>query len=74
MNNSTTAAGSVLEAIKLGLWNFEPEDRTAASYDCTSALPGTKEKLDVLAERVRQGLPLWHSSDRRYFLDREVEE
>ena len=26
-------------------------------------------KLDVLAERMRLGLPLWHPSDRRSFDD-----
>jgi hypothetical protein len=30
----------------------------------TGALPGTAEKLDVLAERLRLGLPLWHPEDR----------
>ncbi len=30
-------------------------------------MPGTIEKLDVLAERVRLGLPLWHPSDRQDF-------
>jgi hypothetical protein len=27
-------------------------------------LPGSREKIDVLAERARRGLPLWHRSDR----------
>ena len=27
-------------------------------------MPGTDEKLQVLAERVRSGLPLWHGEDR----------
>ncbi len=30
----------------------------------TEAPAGTREKLDVLAERVRQGVPLWHDEDR----------
>jgi len=59
---------SVLEAIKLGFWDFEPESTPQDLYDPTEALPGSHEKLDILAERVEQGLPLWHPSDR---LDRE---
>ena len=55
---------SVLEAIKLGLWDFEPAEVPATDYDRTDAMPGTKAKLDVLASRVRSGLPLWHPEDR----------
>ena len=33
-------------------------------FDRTAAMPGTNEKLNVLAERLRQGLPLWHPADR----------
>lgn len=56
---------SVLDAIKMGLWDFEPEKVESNQYDATRALPGTNEKLEVLAERVRQGLPLWHAADCR---------
>jgi hypothetical protein len=55
---------SVLEAIKMGLWDFEPPDVDGSRYDAADAMPGTKEKLKVLAERVAKGLPLWHSEDR----------
>lgn len=55
---------SVFDAIKLGVWNFEPEESHAGDFDPTEALPGSSEKLDVLAERLRRGLPLWHDSDR----------
>ena len=27
-------------------------------------MPGTQEKLLVMAERIRSGLPLWHPADR----------
>ena len=60
---------SVLDAIKLGIWDFEPEDHEGDQYDSTGALPGTGEKLDILSERVRQGLPLWHPDDRRTYDD-----
>lgn len=55
---------SVLEAIKMGLWDFEPPEVGSSQYDATDSMPGTKGKLDVLAERAYRGLPLWHPSDR----------
>ena len=56
---------SVLEAIKQGILDYEPEDNTTArNGTATHALPGSREKLDVLADRVRQGLPLWNPRDR----------
>jgi hypothetical protein len=57
-------AKSVLEAIKQGVWDFEPEAVEAKRFSSTRAMPGTDEKLEVLAERVRSGLPLWHERDR----------
>lgn len=62
---------SVFEAIEQGEWNFDPEIELEQDAEATKALPGTREKLDVLAERLRQGLPLWHPSDRRTFNDQE---
>jgi hypothetical protein len=64
-------ARSVLEAIKQGDWEFEPAAALDDDVERTVALPGTNEKLDVLAERLRLGLPLWHPSDRRSFDDRD---
>jgi hypothetical protein len=56
---------SVIEAIKQGLWDYEPEPECREDkFDSTEALPGTNEKLVVLANRAEQGLPLWHPSDR----------
>lgn len=55
---------SVLEAIKEGLWDFEPPEIESGGFDATEAMPGTQDKLEVLADRVRQGLPLWHPHDR----------
>ncbi|MBW8883985.1 MAG: hypothetical protein JF612_04240 [Planctomycetia bacterium] len=55
---------SVIEAIKQGDWNFEPGGQEPVSLKATAALPGTNEKLDVLADRLKQGLPLWHPRDR----------
>jgi len=64
---------SVLEAIKDGNWDYEPETAETSSYSSTKALPGTDEKLEILATRVRRGLPLWHPSDRRTYDDRDTE-
>lgn len=55
---------SVLEAIKKGIWDFEPADVEFSKFEAANAMPGTHEKLSVLAERVRRGLPLWHIHDR----------
>ena len=55
---------SVLEAIKRGIWDFEPEEVGGNQFASTESMPGTKGKLSALAERVRSGLPPWHPSDR----------
>lgn len=60
---------SVLEAIKQGLWDFEPRDFNNEQFRATQAMPGTIDKLSVLAERVRLGLPLWHPCDRQEYDD-----
>lgn len=54
---------SVLEAIKQGLWDFEPPPVNDGQFDATRAVPGSDEKLAILAERLQQGLPLWHPAD-----------
>ncbi len=46
---------SILEAIKLGLWDFEPLEADPMQYDAADAMPGTKEKLLVMAERSAPG-------------------
>ena len=60
---------SILEAIKQGDWDFEPSSQQVVNLKATAAMPGTNEKLDVLAERLRQGLPLWHPADRLNYED-----
>ena len=63
---------SILEAIQLGMWDFEPKEGPTVQLRATEAMPGSSEKLEVLAERLRSGLPLWHPSDRlSYELDCE---
>ncbi len=60
---------SVLDAIKMGLWDYEPKPTKPAGYNSTKAMPGTDEKLTVMAQRIRSGLPLWHPDDRRSYDD-----
>lgn len=55
---------SVLEAIKMGAWDFEPPEVEFSEFDASDAMPGTKERLAEMVERVRDGLPLWHEEDR----------
>jgi hypothetical protein len=67
LNGRFAVPHSVLEAIKLGMWDFEPEKKRAAEYSATRALPGTHEKLEIMARRIQQGQPLWHPEDRRTY-------
>ena len=55
---------SVLEAIKLGFWDYEPPEVEFSQYDAADAMPGTREKLRIMAQRIAGGLPLWHKEDR----------
>jgi hypothetical protein len=55
---------SVIDAIRQGDWNYEPGKDEPVNLKETTALPGTMEKLDILAERLSKGLPLWHPRDR----------
>jgi hypothetical protein len=58
---------SVLDAIRQGIWDFEPMFEEQAGFESTGAMPGTREKLEALAERLRRGLPLWHPLDRQEY-------
>lgn len=60
---------SVLEAIRQGIWDYEPSQVDGRQFGSTQAIPGSDEKLAILAERIRMGLPLWHPSDRNHRLD-----
>ena len=55
---------SVLEAIRMGIWDFEPREVAYSKFDAADAMPGTREKLWTLAARAERGLPLWHVNDR----------
>jgi hypothetical protein len=53
-----------MDAIRDGDWYFEPRELDSGEFQATGAIPGTREKIDVLAERARVGLPLWNAHDR----------
>ncbi len=42
--------------------DFVPD--AAGDFVPTEAPAGSRKKLDILAERVQQGVPLWHPDDR----------
>lgn len=63
---------SVLRAIEEGDWDYEPHEVPCDQYASTGALPGSREKLGVLADRASSGLPLWHDGDRRTYDDPEA--
>lgn len=41
--------------------NFEPQ--CSAEFIPTCAPAGSRQKIDVLAERIQRGMPLWHPED-----------
>lgn len=54
---------SILDAIQAGDWDFEPDELSSGRFDSTAALPGSDEKLEILAKRAEKGLPLWNEED-----------
>jgi hypothetical protein len=67
MDRIALGPNSVLDAIKMGIWDFEPDACKRSEFNATQALPGTAEKLTVLAKRLQLGLPLWHPDDRKTY-------
>lgn len=55
---------SVIDAIRRGVWDFEPAETDHDDFPATDALPGTEAKIAILAARLESGLPLWHPEDR----------
>ena len=41
--------------------NFEPHVTTEFTPTCAPA--GSRQKIDILAERIQRGMPLWHPED-----------
>jgi hypothetical protein len=47
----------------MGILDFEPTDGVLENHEATRAMPGTRKKLDEMARRIEEGLPLWHPAD-----------
>ena len=41
--------------------NFEPQ--STPEFAPTTAPAGSRQKIDILAERIQRGMPLWHPED-----------
>ena len=54
---------NVFEAIRQVGHDEDFAPRETLEFSPTDAPVGSREKIDVLAERVEQGLPLWHPKD-----------
>jgi hypothetical protein len=67
-----TVSHSVLDAIREGMWDYEPPVLQPTDYASTRAMPGTNEKIDILAKRAELGLPLWHDHDRTDYDDEDL--
>ena len=55
---------SVLEAIKMGIWDFEPPEVEFNKFDAADAMPGTKEKLTSWPSGPNEGFRCGTRSDR----------
>lgn len=55
---------NVFEAISMFGHDEDFAPLETDEFSSTEAPAGSPEKLDILAERIRQGLPLWHDEDR----------
>ena len=58
-------ANSILEAVKMRLWDFQPLRIDYSEIEASDNMPGTREKLDILAEHLRRDAVIWDSDDRR---------
>ena len=55
---------SILEAVKMGLWDFLPHTVDDRELEASDGVPGTREKLDILAEHLRRDRrPIWPVDD-----------
>ena len=48
---------SVLEAIKMGIWDFEPPEVEFSKFEAADAMPGTSEKLTFWPSGPSEGFP-----------------
>lgn len=62
---------SVMDAIANGDWTFEPKTTNPDEFQETDSLPGSEGKIHVMAQRAKQGLPIWHPEDRLVYNDKD---
>lgn len=62
---------NIVDAIRLSGSDENFEVTNVRDFPSTTAMPGSAEKIDTLAERIRLGLPLWNGGDRLSFEDSE---
>ncbi|REJ70454.1 MAG: hypothetical protein DWQ31_01010 [Planctomycetota bacterium] len=55
---------NVFEAISMFGHDEDFAPLETDEFTSTEAPAGSPEKIDILAERIEQGLPLWHDEDR----------
>ncbi len=55
---------NVFEAISMFGHDEDFAPLETDEFLATEAPAGSPEKLDIMAERIRRGLPLWHDEDR----------
>lgn len=60
-SNYFEAAGVALSASLETCW--EPPVPRGGRFAPTDAVPGTRAKVQVMAQRLEMGLPLWHDED-----------
>ena len=51
-------SNSILEAVKMGLWEFLPHTVDFSELEAPDSIPGSREKLDVLAEHLLRDVPV----------------
>ena len=55
---------SSLDVIQNARPVYKLDEIEELSFDATDAEPGSAEKIEILARRIREGFPLWHPDDR----------
>ncbi len=62
------------QRLALEEWDNTADQKPPDHFKPTDAVPGSAEKLEVLARRVELGLPLWHEKDRKDYSKRSSED
>jgi hypothetical protein len=63
-NRRTAMTNTFWEAIKIGLWDFQPHTVDVGELEPYDETPGAREKLEVLTEHLRRTAACWEHDDR----------